>query len=161
MSKGSIIVSDFSFCRDSINTSGRIGPVKKCFAPPKDFGKFQQVPAITNAPVKTTIVQLKFSHVCSIFASNEVGRKKQKEVKTRKVEEIRPLIIDQEPKFQGPYRNVSLETVTLNIIGIAQEIEQPIVEIYVIAENAVSLIRGKQTSMESITKTKKILFKGN
>jgi hypothetical protein len=54
-----------------------------------------------------------------MFASNEVGRKKQKEVKTRKVEEIRPFVTDHLPKFQGPYLKVSFETVTLNIIGIA------------------------------------------
>ena len=39
--------------------------------------------------------------------------------------------------------------------------EYPIVEIYVIAENAVSLMSGKQTSIESITNTKKILFIGS
>jgi len=54
-----------------------------------------------------------------MLASNEVGRKKQKEVNTRKVEEIRPFVIDHFPKFQGPYRKVFFETVTLNIIGMA------------------------------------------
>jgi hypothetical protein len=54
-----------------------------------------------------------------MLASNEVGRKKQKEVNTRNVDEIRPFITDQLPKFQGPYLKVSFETVTLNIIGIA------------------------------------------
>ena len=96
-----------------------------------------------------------------MFSSNEVGRKKQKEVKTRKVEEIRPFNTDHLPKFQGPYRKLSLETVTLRMIGIAYEIEYPIVEICVIAENAVSLIRGRQTSIESTTNTKKILLIGS
>lgn len=54
-----------------------------------------------------------------MLASNEVGRKKQKEVNTRKVEEKRPLVTDHLPKFQGPYWKVFFETVTLNIIGIA------------------------------------------
>lgn len=46
-------------------------------------------------------------------------------------------------------------------MGIAYEMLYPIVEIYVIAENAVSLIKGKRTMRESITNTKKILFRGN
>ena len=54
-----------------------------------------------------------------MLASNEVGRKKKKEVNTRKVEEMRPLVTDHVPKFQGPYRKVSFETVTLKIIGMA------------------------------------------
>jgi hypothetical protein len=54
-----------------------------------------------------------------MLASNEVGRKKKKEVNTRKVEEMRPFVTDQVPKFQGPYRKVSFETVTLKIIGMA------------------------------------------
>jgi hypothetical protein len=54
-----------------------------------------------------------------MFSSKEVGRKKQKEVNTRKVEEMRPFTTDQRPRFQGPYLNVVLETVTLRRIGMA------------------------------------------
>jgi hypothetical protein len=54
-----------------------------------------------------------------MFASNEVGKKKQRDVKTRKIPDIVPLGIDHFPRFHGPYLNVRFATVTLSRIGIA------------------------------------------
>lgn len=58
-----------------------------------------------------------------MFSSKLVGKKKQIEVLTRKIAEIHPLRIENLPRFQGPYGNVFLDTVTLRIIGIAYDVE--------------------------------------
>ena len=93
--------------------------------------------------------------------SKLVGKKKHIDVATRKMEAIVPIGTDQRPKFQGPCWNLVRETVTLKIIGMAYDVEYPIVEIYVIAENAVSLINGNKTKMESTINTKNMLLIGS
>ena len=82
-----------------------------------------------SAAANTTHVQLKLSADWFMFASNWVGKKKQMDVDTKKIEAKVPFSMESFPRLQGPYWKESREDVILKMIGIAQEIEYPIVEI--------------------------------
>jgi hypothetical protein len=54
-----------------------------------------------------------------MFASKFVGKKKQIEVATKKIDAMLPLRRDHLPRLKGPCLKVWRETVTLRMMGIA------------------------------------------